>query len=109
MYELAKALSLSENFNEAITLNETALLTFERKLGPHKSTANVLECLGELYLSVSKFDESYRYLERALVLKRLLYGNENEAVSDTLYLIGKVQGKSGEMDDALDSLKEGKK
>ena len=56
-----------------------------------------------------KLDASYRYLEQALVLKRMLYYNDDdESISDTLYLIGKVHGKSGDHDDALNSLKEGK-
>ena len=58
--------------------------------------------------SLGNLDASYRYLERALVLKRMIFGNDDEQISNTMHLIGKVQGKSGEKDDALDSLKEGR-
>ena len=108
MHELAITLSESGKVDEAISNYESALQIYEKSLGAHKITVTILDSLGSLHLSLMKLDVSYRYLERALVLKRMLFGGESEIVSDTLYLIGKVQGKSGDLDDALESLKEGK-
>ncbi len=108
LHELATTLSEGGKLDEAISNYEAALSIYEKRLGAHTSTIEVLSCLGAILLSVMKLDASYRYLERALVLKRMMYNDDDESISDTLYLIGKVQGKSGDLDDALNSLKEGK-
>jgi tetratricopeptide (TPR) repeat protein len=108
MFELAKTQKQAELLDDAILNFEGALLIYEKKLGPHSITSSILDALDSTYLDISKLDVSYRYLERALLLKRILCGNDSETVSDTLYLIGKVQGKSGDIKDALDTFKEGK-
>jgi tetratricopeptide (TPR) repeat protein len=108
MHELAITLSEGGKIDEAISSYESALSIYEENLGAHKITADILDSLGNIHLSILRLDTSYRYFERALVLKRMLFGDDDETVSDTLYLVGKVQGKSGDLDDALDSLKEGK-
>lgn len=55
-----------------------------------------------------ELENARRYLERSLALKRMTHEEENIPISDTLYLIGKVQGKSGDLDDSLQTLKDGK-
>ena len=107
MHELAITLMKVSNVSEAISYYESALTIYEKSLKAHKLTVNVLDSLGEIHLSELNLNTSYRHLERALVFKKILFGDDNVALSDTLYLIGKVQGKSGDIDDALDSLKEG--
>ena len=108
LHELAKTLSLGEKFQEALNNYEAALLIYEKRFGPHKITASILDSIGAINFSLGNLDTSYRYLERALVLKRMIFGNDDEQISNTMHLIGKVQGKSKEKDDALDSLKEGR-
>lgn len=108
LVELAKTESKKGNFHEAINKYELALSIYQKSLGAHKSTVQILDSIGSLFLVTEQYDKAYRHLERALAMKRLLYGNDDEELSDTLHLIGKVQGKSGDIDDALDSLKEGK-
>ena len=108
LVELAVTDSKRNRTNEAISNYESALIIYQNSLGAHKSTFRILDALGSLLLSTEQYNRSYRYLERALAMKRILFGNDEEEVSDTLHLIGKVQGKSGDIDDALDSLKEGR-
>ena len=107
LVELAITDSKRDRINEAISSYELALSIYQKSLGAHKSTFKILDALGSLLLSTEQYNKSYRHLERALAMKRILFGNDDEEVSDTLHLIGKVQGKSGDIDDALDSLKEG--
>lgn len=107
LVELAITDAKRDRTNEAIRNFELALSIYQKSLGAHKSTFKILDALGSLLLSVEQYNKSYRHLERALAMKRILFGNDDEEVSDTLHLIGKVQGKSGDIDDALDSLKEG--
>jgi len=94
--------------DEAIPLFEETLSIFEKKFGAHMTTASVLDALGSVSLSKGNLDDSHSYLERALALKRLVYGDDDIEVSNTLFMIGKVQAKSGDLDDALATLKEGK-
>ena len=105
--ELAIVDSKREKYYEAIVNFESALTIYQKSLGAHKTTAKILDSLGSLFLSTEQFNHAYRHLERALALKRILFGNDDEEVSDTLHLIGRVQCKSGDIDDALNSLKEG--
>jgi len=105
-HQLAEALSGNGNDKDSLAYYEAALSTYEKKLGAHKMTTEVLDALGKLHLSFGNLHVSHRYLERSLVLKRMLFGDENDTVVDTLHLIGKLQGKSGDIDDALGTLKE---
>lgn len=105
---LASSLTVTGKNNEAKTHFQEALVIYEKKFGAHMTTCSVLDSLGSVCLSLLCFDEAYRYLERALALKRLIFGEEDIEVCNTLFFIGKVQSKSGDMDDALNTFKEGK-
>jgi tetratricopeptide (TPR) repeat protein len=105
---LATAYTSVGKADKAIPLFEETLLIFEKRFGAHMTTANVLDSLGSVYLSEGKLENSHSYLERALALKRLIYGDDDIEVSNTLYFIGKVQSKSGDLNDALNTFKDGK-
>lgn len=104
---LAQCQMSNKKLEKAIPLYEEALAVFEKKFGAHLTTANVLDSLGSAYLSEGKIVKAHCYLERALALKRLIYGDDDNEVSNTLFLIGKVQSKSGDLNDALDTFKDG--
>jgi len=106
MHQIAIVMIKQENETEAIEYLEMTLTTFEKQLGTHIDTANVLDSLASIFESKGELERAHRYLERALVLKRMILGNEHIGVSDTLYLIGKVQVKSGDVEDALLTFKE---
>lgn len=108
IHQLAMAVMKQGGDEEAVDYFKLALSIFEQKLGTHIDTANVLDSLASIFQSRDELDKSHRYLERALALKRAILGNDNIDVSDTLYLIGKVQAKSGD-EDSLLTFKEGRK
>ena len=93
---------------EASAYLESSLLTYESKLGTHSNIPEILDSLGSICFSKEELDKAYRYLERSLAFKRMAFGDDNISISDTLYLIGKVQGKSGDLDDSLITFKDGK-
>lgn len=105
---LANTYVASGKNTKSILLFEEALEIFEKRFGAHMTTANVLDMLGSVHISEGQLDHSRSYLERALALKRLIYGDDDIEVSNTLYLIGKVQSKSSDLNDALDTFKDGK-
>jgi len=94
--------------DDAISSFEEALTIYEKKFGAHATTASILDSLGSVSLSKGSLNKAHGYFERALALKRLVYGDEDVEVSNTLFYVGKVQSKSGDMDDALNTFKEGK-
>ena len=108
MNQLATAYVAMGRTDEAEPLFEVTLSMFEKRYGAHMNTASVLDSLGAVTLAEGKLEESYCYLERALAVKRLVDAEDEVATSETLFLIGKVQTKSGDADDALDTFKEGK-
>lgn len=93
--------------DDAISSFEEALSIYEKKFGAHATTASILDSLGSVSLSKGSLNRAHGYLERALALKRLVYGEEDVEVSNTLFYVGKVQSKSGDVDDALNTFKEG--
>ena len=105
IHQLAIAVLKLGEVEEALDYFKLALSIFEQILGPHIDTSHVLDSLASIFESKGEHDKSQRYLERALVMKRAILGDDNIDVSDTLYLIGKVQTKSGD-EDALLTFKE---
>ena len=106
---LAKSYVFVGKSKNAIRLFKETLFIFEKTFGAHMTTANVLDSLGSLNLSIGNLESAHSYLERALALKRLIYGDDATELSETLFYIGKVQSKSGDLDDALETFKEGEK
>ena len=49
LHELAKTISLGEKFLEAISTYEAALLIYEKRLGPHKITASILDSISTVF------------------------------------------------------------
>lgn len=107
MNVLASSYASLGKIDDAISTFEETLTIFEKKYGAHATTASVLDSLGSVSLSKGSFDKAHRYLERALALKRIVYGDDDVEVSNTLFYVGKVQSRNGDMDDALDTFKEG--
>ena len=93
---------------EASVFLKSALVAYESKLGTHSNIPEILDSLGSICIANKELESAHRYLERSLALKRISHEDDNMSISDTLYLIGKVQGKSGDLDDSLQTLKHGK-
>lgn len=108
MNHLAQVYTELKRFTEAIPLLEKALFIFEKKFGAHMTTAETLDSLGKAELFQGNLEGAYSYLERSLALRRLIQGNDDIETCNTLCLLGKVQSKSGDLDDALATFKEGK-
>jgi tetratricopeptide (TPR) repeat protein len=108
MHFLGLALIQLGKDEEASVYLESSLLTYESKLGTHSNIPEILDSLGSICISKKELDKAYRYLERSLALKRMVFEGDNMSISDTLYLIGKVQGKSGDLEDSLLTFKDGK-
>lgn len=105
---LAESYTTAGKVDEAVPLLEETLVIYEKRFGAHITTASVLDSLGVAILSKGNLELSHSYLERALAIKRLVYGDGDFEVSNTLFYIGKVQSKSGDLIDALETFKEGK-
>ena len=92
---------------EALHCLRTALSACERNLGNHPLTAEVLESFSDVYESRGDYNNSLDFLNKALEMKELMYGEESLSRSDTLYAIGKIQEKMGDLDGTLLTFKEG--
>jgi tetratricopeptide (TPR) repeat protein len=60
-----------------------------------------------VYESRGDYNNSLDFLNKALEMKELMYGEESLSRSDTLYAIGKIQEKMGDLDETLLTFKEG--
>ena len=88
--------------------NEVALEWYESGLRICESDekkGTVLNSMGNVYMKQGKYEEALASYRKSLVLKKIVHGENNKAVSRTLYNIGVVCQKLNNFDEAARSMR----
>jgi non-specific serine/threonine protein kinase/serine/threonine-protein kinase len=73
----------------------------DQKLDDQPSVrARLMETIGTVYRSLGLYDQAKPMLEKALRIKRSIFGNDHLSVADTLYNLGIVYDDQGKYEDA---------
>ena len=81
------------------------LLFYKEKLGEHSCTATIYKNLSENVCALGEFDQAKPYSEHALKIRRKLL-NDNMDTANSLFDLGIVHKKKGEIQQAISYLEQ---
>jgi serine/threonine protein kinase/Tfp pilus assembly protein PilF len=104
LVELFKVSDPSEAKGNTITAREIldkGAAKIDRELEPQTSIrARLMETIGTVYTSLGLYQQAETILEKALKLKKSIYGDDNLSVGDTLFNLGIIYDDQGRYEEA---------
>jgi eukaryotic-like serine/threonine-protein kinase len=104
LVELFKVSDPSEAKGNTITAREIldkGAAKIDRELEPQTSIrARLMETIGTVYTSLGLYQQAETILEKALKLKKSIYGNDHLSVGDTLFNLGIIYDDQGRYEEA---------
>jgi serine/threonine protein kinase/Tfp pilus assembly protein PilF len=104
LVELFKVSDSSEAKGNTITAREIldkGAAKIDRELEPQTSIrARLMETIGTVYTSLGLYQQAETILEKALKLKKSIYGDDNLSVGDTLFNLGIIYDDQGRYEEA---------
>ena len=104
LYRLSGALTLTGDFQQALTFALEALHIREKLLGDHHDTYASTADIGNIYRMLGDYERALGYFERALAMARRVFTDDHFSVPDNAHRRALVLAALGRTDEAADAM-----